>query len=119
LIDDIRAEFKADKVRAAIRRHETGPVFNWLTTALSYQGIADQVAFDYMQEHGRVTWADIEAKLAQGPCCPKLRSYWHFHDCRYQKNNRTCAEPDHLGQCPLPSHDLRNGHLNQMAVSVL
>jgi hypothetical protein len=118
LIDDIRAELRADKVRAAIRRHETGPVFNWLTAALSYQGIADQVAFDYMQEHGRVTWADIEAKLAQCPICPKLRSYWHFHDCRYQKSSRTCAELEHIGQCPLPSHDLRNGHLNQMAYSL-
>jgi hypothetical protein len=25
------------------------------------------------------------------------------------------AEPEHIGACPLPSHDLRNGHLNQTA----
>jgi hypothetical protein len=118
LVDDIRAELRAEQVRSAIRRRETDPIFNWLTAALGYQGIADQVAFDYMQEHGRVTCADIEAKLAQGPSCPRLRSYWHFHDCRYQKNSRTCTEPDHVGQCPLPSHDLRNGHLNQMAYSL-
>jgi hypothetical protein len=71
-----------------------------------------------MQEHGPMTWPDIEAKLARGPSCPRLRSYWHFHDCRYQKNSRTCSELEHIGQCPLPCHDLRNGHLNQMAYSL-
>jgi hypothetical protein len=28
--------------------------------SLSYQGIADRVAYDYMQRHGRITWRDIE-----------------------------------------------------------
>jgi hypothetical protein len=46
------------------------------------------------------------------------KSYWHFHGCRYNKGSRTCAEPDHIGGCPLPSHDLRNGHLNQAAYSL-
>src|SRR5438067_1253832 len=36
-----------------------GPVFDWLLAALSYQGISDQVAYDYMQKHGRATWAEI------------------------------------------------------------
>jgi hypothetical protein len=31
---------------------------------------------------------------------------------------RTCAEPEHIDCCPLPSHDLRNGHLNQAAYSL-
>ena len=30
LIDEIRAELRADKVRAAIRSRDTGPVFDWL-----------------------------------------------------------------------------------------
>jgi hypothetical protein len=56
---------------------------------------------------------------AQPGCsCPKLKSYWHFHGCRYEKGSRTCAEPEHIGACPLPSHDLRNGHLNQAAYSL-
>ena len=88
-------------------------------SALSYQGISDQVAYDYMERHGRAQVARHRtAKLAQGATCPKLTSYWHFHGCRYDKISRTCAEPDHIDACPLPSHDLRNGRLNQIAYSL-
>src|SRR3954471_18794653 len=59
LIDEMRVELRAEKVLAAISKRETGPVFDWLMSALSYQGISDQVAFDYMQRHGRATWRDI------------------------------------------------------------
>jgi hypothetical protein len=118
LIDDIRADLTTDKVRGAIRRHDTAVVFDWLLAALSYQGISDQVAYDYMAKHGRAAWRDIARKIGQGVSCPKLKSYWHFHGCRYNKTSRTCAEPDHIGACPLPSHDLRNGHLNQTAYSL-
>jgi hypothetical protein len=118
LIDDIRADLRADKVRAAIRHHETGPVFDWLLAALSYQGISDQVAYEYMEKHGRATWRQIKDGLDRGVSCPKLRSYWHFHDCRYDKISRTCAEPEHIGFCPLPQHNLRNGRLNQTAYSL-
>src|ERR1700732_1553542 len=89
-----------------------------LMAALSYQGIADQVAYDYMERHGRAEWRDIDQKLSQGVSCPKLKSYWHFHGCRYEQGRRTCAAPEHIGCCPLPSHDLRNGHLNQAAYSL-
>ena len=93
-------------------------MFDWLISALSYQGISDQVATEYMERHGRARWADIDAKVAAGPTCPKLASYWHFHGCRYDKISRTCSEPDHIDGCPLPSHQLRNGRLNQMAYSL-
>src|SRR5436190_22861642 len=53
LIDDIRRDLEADNVRAAIRRRDTAAVFDWLMAALSYQGISDQVAHDYMEKHGR------------------------------------------------------------------
>ena len=117
LIDDIRADLRADKVEAAIRNRDTAVVFDWLMAALSYQGISDQVAYDYMEKHGRATWRQIAQGLDHASC-PKLKSYWHFHGCRYEKVSRTCAEPDHLDRCPLPSHDLRNGHLNQTAYSL-
>jgi hypothetical protein len=117
LTDEIRAELRPDKVRAAIRNRDTGPVFDWLMAAVSYQGISDQVAYDYMERHGRATWRQIKHGLDRGANCPKLKSYWHFHDCRYDKISRTCAEPDHIGRCPLPKHDLRNGRLNQTAYS--
>jgi hypothetical protein len=118
LLDDIRADLRADKVRAAIRDRETGPVFDWLMAALSYQGISDQVAYEYMAKHGRATWPDMERRLAERVSCPKLRSYRHFHGCRYDKVSRTCAEPENIDRCPLPSHDLRNGRLNQTAYSL-
>jgi hypothetical protein len=118
LIDNIRADLRADKVQAAMRNHDTAVVFDWLMAALSYQGISDQVAYDYMERHGRAEWHDIDQKLGHGVSCPKLKSYWHFHGCRYDKVSQTCAEPEHIGGCPLPSHDLRNGRLNQTAYSL-
>ena len=35
----------------------------------------------------------------------------------YQKVERCRAEPEHFPACPLPTHDLRNGQLNQAAYS--
>src|SRR5271169_3596941 len=118
LIDDNRADLRAEGIPSAIRRHDTATLFDWLISALSYQGISDQVAYDYMERHGRARWQDIDAKVAANPPCPKLQSYWHFHNCRYDKISRTCSEPDHIDACPLPTHPLRNGRLNQMAYSL-
>jgi hypothetical protein len=96
LIDDLRAELRSEGVPSAIRRHDTATLFDWLTAALSYQGISDRVAFNYMEAHGRARWADIDANLGRGITCPRLQSYWHYHGCRYDKISRTCAEPDHI-----------------------
>jgi hypothetical protein len=115
LIDNICADLHAEGVRTAMRKRETAAVFDWLIAALSYQGISDQIGYDYMEQHGYVRWNDINQKLAHGATCPKLKSYWHFHGCAYQKLSGTCAEPDHIRDCPLPTHDLRNGRLNQTA----
>jgi hypothetical protein len=116
LLDELRRDLRG--IPSAIRRHDTGPLFDWLTAALSYQGISDQVATDYMDRHGYAEWHDIKQRMAACPSCPKLKTYWHFYDCRYDKVSRTCAEPDHIDRCPLPSHRLRNGRLNQMAYSL-
>jgi hypothetical protein len=115
ILDDAR---ESDEVASAIRDRNTAVLFDWLVAALSYQGISDQVASDYMDRHGLATWQMIESGLRRRPSCPKLRSYWHFHDCRYDKSRYTCAEPDHLPGCPLPNHWLRNGRLNQTAYAL-
>jgi hypothetical protein len=73
LIDNIRADLDADGARAAMRKRDTAPVFDWLISALSYQGISDQIAYDYMEQHGYVQWGDINQKLARGTTCPKLK----------------------------------------------
>jgi len=52
------------------------------------------------------------------PSCPRLRSYWHFSGCGYQKAACSCAEPWLLAECPLPRHPLRKGSLNQGAYSL-
>src|SRR5260370_11514686 len=95
MIEEIRAELRADKVRAAIRNRDTGPVFDWLMSALSYQGISDQVAYEYIEKHGEARSWQIKHGLDRGVSCPKLKSYWHFHDCRYDKISRAWTEPDH------------------------
>jgi hypothetical protein len=118
LIDDIRAELRADGIATAIRRHDTATLFDWLVTTLSYQGISNQVAAAYMEQHGSARWTDIDQKTGKGITCPKLKNYWHFYDCQYAKISRTCSEPDHIDACPLPTHQLRNGRLNQMAYSL-
>jgi hypothetical protein len=115
---DLLDELQGEGIATAIRRHDTAALFDWLTAALSYQGISDRVAADYMAQHGQAEWHDIEAKIGAGPSCPKLKTYWHFHDCRYDKISRTCAEPDHIENCPVPTHELRNGRLNQTAYSL-
>jgi len=118
IVDDARESLEAEGVVSAIRDRNTAVLFDWLISALSYQGISDQVAADYMDRHGQATWHAIESDLGRRPTCPKLGSYWHFHDCRYNKTRYTCAEPDHLAKCPLPNHWLRNGRLNQTAYSL-
>lgn len=115
LIDDFRTEFADHGVLQAVERHDTAVLFDWLAAAVSFQGISDQIAWDYMQRHGRATWADIHRNFSRAPSCPKLPTYWHFDGCRYHKSSGTCAEPDHLDNCPLPTHRLRNGRLNQTA----
>jgi hypothetical protein len=106
------------ELRKAVRNRNTAALFDWLVAALSYQGISDEVAKSFMDRHGLASWQVIEDGLGRRPSCPKLRSYWQFYDCRYNKSRFTCAEPNHLADCPLPRSWLRNGRLNQTAYSL-
>jgi hypothetical protein len=117
LLDDIRTENNAS-LRSAIARHDTAAIFNWLMVAFSYQGVSDQVAAAYMRQHGKITWQQVRRDLAKRPTCPKLRGYEQFKGCRYDKGSGTCSEPEHIAACPLPTHRLRNGRLNQTAFSL-
>jgi hypothetical protein len=117
-LDDLRDEAVAEGIVAAVEAHDTAAIFNWLIWILSFQGISDAVANGYMNRHGNITWAEIEEALASDPGCEKLRGYWAFTDCGYQKGEQTCAVPTQLDTCPLPTHPLRNGRLNQSAYSL-
>src|SRR4051812_12054581 len=110
---------RADRsISAAVQAHDTPALFDWLVEILSYQGVSDAIAWGYMDQHGRVCFSNIDQALRARPSCPRLTSYWHFHDCRFAKTAGTCAEPAHIGACPLPTHDLRNGRLNQTAYAL-
>jgi hypothetical protein len=56
-----------NSIAAAIERHDSARIFNWLVQAFSYQGIADRIAHDYMQRHGKARWTTINASLARKP----------------------------------------------------
>jgi hypothetical protein len=114
-VDNSRNELLNEGVLNAIEAHNTPVLFDWMVRLFSYQGIADTVAADYMDKHGALTWDAIAADLDDDPACPKLQSYWQFHDCGYRKGSGTCNEPDQFMACPLPKHPLRNGRLNQIA----
>src|SRR4051812_33245993 len=118
IIDDARVGLARHGVVAAVQRHDTPRIFNWLIDALSYQGVSDSIAYSYMEQHGRIRWGDIVDALAAPPSCPKLRGYWVFADCGNQKAADSCANAEHRPGCPLPRHDLRNGRLNQTAYSL-
>jgi len=115
---DLLEEFRDQGLCAAVDRRDSAALFDRLMYDFSFQGISDEIAANYMRRHGRATWAAVRKNLAKRPSCPKLKTYWDFYDCRYEKTSRTCAEPDHIGTCPLPTHRLRNGHLNQIAYSL-
>ena len=117
-LEDLCVTLRHHGVMRAVAAHNTAALFEWLVGLLSYQGIADSVAAGYMERHGRVSWNDIAAGLVQAPECPKLSSYWQFNGCQYQKAAASCAQPGHFQTCPLPTHRLRNGHLNQLAYSL-
>ena len=117
-IDEAGLGPEGKELRKALRSRNTAALFDHLVAALSYQGISDEVAKNFMDRHGLASWQVIESALRSRPSCPKLRSYWLFYDCRYNKSRFTCAEPDHLADCPLPRSWLRNGRLNQTAYSL-
>jgi hypothetical protein len=93
-------------------------LFDWMMDSFSFQGVSDSVASSYLEDHGNATWHGIKAQLARRPTCPLLATYWTFEGCRYDKTRRSCSQSDHFACCPLPSHRLRNGRLNQTAFSL-
>ena len=48
---------------AAVANHDTPALYRWLMETISYQGIANRVASDYLDRHGCVQWADVENGL--------------------------------------------------------
>jgi hypothetical protein len=117
-VDDQHSDLVNQGILTAIEAHDTPTLFDRIVREFSYQGIADAIADDYMERHGSLTWGAIASDLDGKPSCPKLGSYWQFHECGYRKIGGSCNEPEHVSACPLPLHPLRNGRLNQTAYSL-
>ena len=75
---DLRSRCAANGTSAAVRDHDTPALFAWLADVLSYQGVSDAIAERYMDEHGSISFYEIEGALRQRPSCPRLTSYWQF-----------------------------------------
>lgn len=118
LVDDARVELASAGVVEAVKRRNSGVIFEWLVDVLSLQGISDAVAVGYIEGHERISARSIERALHSKPSCHKLAAYHRFYDCGYRKWEDRCSEPEHKPDCPLPRHDLRNGRLNQTAYSL-
>lgn len=112
------AEPERVRLTQAVKRHDNSYLFNWLMRTFSFQGISDQVAASFMRRHGSVTWRSIQGGLGASATCPRLKSYWAFDQCGYDKKSHSCRDPEHIDGCPLPRHPLRNGRLNQTAYSL-
>jgi hypothetical protein len=117
-LDEIDTEARQAGLTQAVAFGRTSPIFDWLLTTFSFQGISDRVARDYIDKHGAATWSSVGVSLKRAPTCPKLQSYWAYQGCRYDKGSFSCSEPDHIDGCPLPRFRLRNGRLNQTGYSL-
>lgn len=116
-LDDLREGVNSLKLFDPTARPASANVFEWLAAAMSYQGISDAVARAYMDEHGRPRWRSI-ARGVKNSTCPLLQSFWQFDGCAYRKSAHTCAMQSLIDSCPVPSHQFRNGNLNQLAYSL-
>lgn len=97
-------------------------LFEPLMAMFSYQGIGDTVVDSYRKEHGDITYLQISRKLNKfkeenGKLCSKLQSFSSFQGCGYNKSSQTCNNQIMFSRCPLPTHDLLKGILNQKAYS--
>jgi hypothetical protein len=81
-------EFRDQDLCRAIDRHDTAALLDRLMYDFSFQGISDEIAANYMHKHGRATYRSVRKNLAKRPSCPKLKTNWHFYDCRYEKTSR-------------------------------
>jgi hypothetical protein len=118
-IRDIRRGLRKHGIPQALRDRDAARVFDWLMGSFSYQGVSDAAAESYIAAHGNVTYRAIHRGLkGRRRACPKLAGFTAYSGCGYRKAVRTCRNPTGLEVCPVPSHDLRRGGLNQAAYSL-
>lgn len=105
-------------VAGAVATRDTAKLFDWLMTAFSYQGVSNAAASSYLADHGNVTYRAISDALAGHRCgCAKLAGFEAYRGCSYRKSGH-CSQPRYRRACPVPTHDLRKGTLNQLAYAL-
>ena len=118
LIEAAHRNLTEEGVTQAVRQHDSATIFEWLLKAVSYQGISDYVATNYMEKNGTASFSEIANSLALAGTCAKLSSFTAYEDCGYEKTRRICGNPSELHCCPVPLLPLRNGRLCQTAISL-
>ena len=113
---DIRAEIVSAGIDIAVNRRDTPTIFDWLLRHSAIRASRTGCAQLHRAKRRRVL-VGHPSQIVGLTDLSTLRQYWTFSDCRYNKTSFSCSEPEHIDSCPLPSHRLRNGRLNQTAYS--
>ena len=106
-IDDLRYDAIEGGLVAAVADHDTAAIFDWLMRMLSFQGISDAVAERYMDRHGNVTWAEIEACLGTNPSCDKLQGIGRLLAASTIRDSRPALSQTNSAIAPCPG--IRSG----------
>jgi hypothetical protein len=51
-LDDVRVGLQKAGIQNAVAKYDTPRIFDWLLESFSYQGVSDQVARNYIRQHG-------------------------------------------------------------------
>ena len=69
-------------------------IYKFLMQCFSFQGISDRAAITYRDEHGDITFFQINKKLSEyknfSKKCSKLKDFHSFTECGYRKSENTC-----------------------------
>lgn len=117
ILDDIRLEAESTGVLSAIQNGDNQAIYDWLFTEFNFQGVSNHSAEVYLRNHGHVRWQDLD-RNTESFQCEHLQHVSSLQGCKYDKISFTCANPELIDTCPLPSHRLRNGRLNKTAYSL-
>ena len=75
-LQDVQDRLASDGIQAAVVRHDTQAVFDWIVRLLARQGISNAAAEAFAERAGSPRWADVSERLARSARCPRLRNYW-------------------------------------------
>ncbi len=95
-IDEAGLGPEGKDLRKAIRSRNTAALFDHLVAALSYQGISDEVAKNFMDRHGLASWHVIESALEQAAKLPEAQKLLALSRLPVQQ------EPVHLRRAQPP-----------------